>query len=402
MPSADDAASSSSFTRHRSTARAATWRPATSRQALCVFTAAVGEAVQLLTTIQHNANWAVAHGASFTLFSTPMARNTSNSQWEKVLAARHMLHSTCDWLMHIDADAVVADVDQSPEQLLQRLKVDALPAEPLVFASCNSPLGRPNGMSCDTFCCARARDGDACTNRRTRPASCTVGLHDVGDFSPYPCMINSGVWFMKGGEESRRLVKEWEEMQDVHPEIFGEQASLNELKEKYPSKIDVVGGHVMNTYASFHRRMLRTELGGHVAYDLAMRVTSGYEPEVWDDTRLNQTLYAAVAQSYFGVATRERFKETLLRAPFGECGSDRSAFVCHPFAEPLERKQALGEHVARDRRPRLEQLLRSQQQLGFRSFADVQQQASGGDGGAAPAGGGPSHRKRQDTSTESV
>ena len=44
---------------------------------------------------------------------------------------------------------------------------------------------------------------------------------------------------MKGGEESRRLVKEWEEMQDVHPEIFGEQASLNG-SEKYPSKIDVV------------------------------------------------------------------------------------------------------------------------------------------------------------------
>ena len=47
-----------------------------------------------------------------------------------------MLHSTCDWLMHIDADAVVADVDQSPEQLL-RLKVDAPPAEPL-FMSCNA------------------------------------------------------------------------------------------------------------------------------------------------------------------------------------------------------------------------------------------------------------------------
>ena len=118
--------------------------------------------------------------------------------------------------------------------------------------------------------------------------------------------------------------------------------------------------------------MLRTELGGHVAYD-AMRVTSGYEPEVRDDTRLNQTLYAAVAQSYFGVATsgsRRCYERHLASV------EATGAFVCHPFAEPLERKQALGEHVARDRRPRLEQLLRSQQQLGF-AVAEVQQRRAG-------------------------
>ena len=71
-------------------------------------------------------------------------------------------------------------------------------------------------------------------------------------------MINSGVWFLKNTPRAHKLVQQWLDKQGVHGEIFGEQASLNELKEANPHLIDVVGAQVMNTPVAFHRRMLRS------------------------------------------------------------------------------------------------------------------------------------------------
>ena len=42
-------------------------------------------------SVEHNANWAVAHGASYTLFRAPRARQGVHSQWEKVAATSRML-----------------------------------------------------------------------------------------------------------------------------------------------------------------------------------------------------------------------------------------------------------------------------------------------------------------------
>lgn len=158
----------------------------------------------------------------------------------------------------------------------------------------------------------------------------------------------------------------------------------------------------MNTYAGFHRRMLRSEHGGHIAYDIAMRTTSGYEPDVWFDARLNQTLYTEVARAQFlGPSSsanftreedRERLKLKLFGGAhsFGDCARDRSAFICHPFAEPMERKRALGEHVARGRRARLQELLKANQQPSLRTLADVLRGpavgAASGGAGAEPFG----------------
>ena len=61
---------------------------------------------------------------------------------------------------------------------------------------------------------------------------------------------------------------------------FGMQASLNELKERHPRWIEIVGAQVMNTHTSFHRRMLLAGEAGRAAYDYALRTTSGYEPGV--------------------------------------------------------------------------------------------------------------------------
>ena len=48
------------------------------------------------------------------------------------------------------------------------------------------------------------------------------------------------------------------------------------LKEAHPELIEVVGGQVMNTHTSFHRRMLHAE-EAHAAYNIALRTSTGYE-----------------------------------------------------------------------------------------------------------------------------
>ena len=174
------------------------WRPQLRHSGVCAFTVALGDALSLTAGIEHNANWAVAHGGSFTLFRTQMSKPGLWRNWDKVLGARRMLQrQECLWTLFIDADAVVMDVDQAPAPLLLRMQAEAAPASPLLFAACNSPLGR--GLNCDTFCCGRARRG----------ANCTVGLRDEGPAAPFPCLINSGVFFLRNAPAAHTLVRDW-------------------------------------------------------------------------------------------------------------------------------------------------------------------------------------------------
>jgi len=339
------------------------WRPHAARHTkVCVYTSAVGEASALRASLEHNANWAVAHGATFTLFTGVMARQGLHSQWEKVYATRHMLErDECAWLMHIDADAIVVDVTRAPTSILTRLEEEAAPARPALFATCNSPLGR--GYDCDRFCCGRAQS-------RGR---CSVGLHDLGPASPYPCMINSGVFIVRRGENSRQLLRAWEAKHMDHPEIFGEQAALNELKSsrRFERLIEVVGGQVMNAHSAFESRMHAAADTGRAAYDLALRLTSGYQPGPFDDARLNATMYAHAARVWFGQTPGSGLKSRL-QEDVGGCARDPHAFICHPFARPMHMKRALAEFVVHDeaRRARLLMLLR-QQHVPYRSLEEA-------------------------------
>ena len=278
------------------------------------------------------------------------------SRWEKVAATRRMLHqeTSCRWLLFLDADAIVVDVTRSPQQLLRQMEAEANPAT-VMYAACNSPIGR--GLNCDTDCCGRAK-------RRT---GCHVGLRDGGPAIPYPCLINSGVYFIKAGAAGRALLKTWEGHQKTQRENYGEQEGLNIVKEAHPDLIEVVGGQVMNTHSSFHSRMLsfwRPE----VAYDIALRLSTGYEPSIPTpgfpqgknvplDTRLNVSLYQEAAIAVYGLPLGSNALLHSLDLAIGECVSDRSAFICHPFARPEDWKQKLVTKVATAKRAQLERLL---------------------------------------------
>ena len=344
------------------------WRPHPQRHnSICVFSSAVGESSSLLTAIEHNANWAVAHGSTFSAFLSPMARPGVHRQWEKVLAAVRILErDECAWLLHLDADALVLDVSRDPMTILRRLVEEAEPASPAIFATCNSPLGR--GTDCDASCCGRAR-------RRT---GCSVGLHDLGPASPYPCMINSGVFFVRNAPASHKLLAEWVAKQSEHPEVFGEQASLNELKSLRPDLIEIVGGQVMNSHSAFDGRAGATSDSlppysdtARIAYDIALRLTSGYLPGPFEDPRLNATAYARVALLSFGLPPGQELKQRL-QEDVGACARDAAAFICHPFARPMHMKKRLAAIVAHDedRRARLLKML-GEQRLPYRSAIEA-------------------------------
>ena len=310
-----------------------------------------------MRAVEHNANWAMLHGCSFTLFHSHMVEDADlESRWEKVAATRRMLHheSSCRWLLFLDADAIVVDVARGPEELLRRMEAEAS-SSTVMYAACNSPIGR--GLNCDTVCCGRA----------VRRTGCDVGLRDGGRAIPYPCLINSGVYFIKSGSAGLALLREWEGHQRTMRDNFGEQESLNIVKESHPELIEVVGGQVMNTHSSFHSRM-RAFRRPEVAYDIALRLSTGYEPSIPTpgfpqgqnvplDRRLNVTLYQEAALEVYGHALGSRALLNSLDAAIGECVRDRSAFLCHPFARPEVWKQKLAAKVATAKRSQLERLL---------------------------------------------
>ena len=109
------------------------------------------------------------------------------------------------------------------------------------------------------------------------------------------------------------------------------------LKELHPELIEVVGGQVMNTHTSFHRRLLSAE-NVHAAYDIALRTSTGYEPAAAEDKRLNRPLYERVALSAHGWPLASARLRDQLNSGIGECALDPAAFICHGFARPMEIK----------------------------------------------------------------
>lgn len=332
------------------------WRPPErTHSGICVYSIAVGRASDLFEGITHNANWAVAHGASFTLFRSRVARQQHPS-WEKAFRARELVsRPECAWVLHIDADAVVVGVKRSPSDVLESMRIEAAPADPALYAACNSPIGR--GLDCDRFCCGRA------VSRRTIEKRCPVGLMDQGPAAPFPCLINSGVFFVRGGPRGRALVEAWVSKRkngsDAVEDPFWEQECLNLVKIDQDDWIEVVGGQVLNTHAMFNPRLLRSQSPA-AAFDVALRISTGYEPSVESDKRLNHTLYALAAKEAFGFPLGSEALLDRLHSGVGECASDPGAFICHAFAMHPEVKLGLARAVAKAKRPELERLLRGE------------------------------------------
>eukprot|EP00966_Prymnesium_polylepis_P204928 4747871-Prymnesium_polylepis.1 len=116
------------------------------------------------TTVEINANWAVAHGYIFGLFtSAPVHRRAAGTDdyctvFAKLHAATAMLekhNSSCRWLLFLDADAVVNNVSATVEQLADTAATAEAAGSADITLACHWPSADGNG-ECHSCKCGRS------------------------------------------------------------------------------------------------------------------------------------------------------------------------------------------------------------------------------------------------------
>lgn len=154
---------------------------------LCVYTVdTIGAYAQLWTKTR---TWSKHNKYSFFVFDNLNSTIYHNS-WEKVSRAHELLENkACKMLMWIDADAVINNPHFQIERILNLYRFAS------IIGNCNSPTG--NGLQCDASCC-----------HVEKKKQC-LDTHDIGNFSPYPCLMNSGVFFIRNNIKAKRIVSEW-------------------------------------------------------------------------------------------------------------------------------------------------------------------------------------------------
>ena len=266
---------------------------------ICVFTTTVNQYNNL--NVRINRNWAYFKGYTFYNFKKPFLNSSFlHHSWEKVARAKYMLNKkSCKRIMWMDSDAVVNNPYFAIEKILN--KYDSYS----VVGSCNSPTGR--GLKCDSACC------------HVTPSKNCFGIHDIGNLSPYPCLLNSGVFFMKNNNKSMSIVGEWLDKikeQTLPLDPFFEQESLNVLRNKYKQDFVVIGGQVFNTHSIYDP----THTGDLDYFDVHLR-------------------------GYTGFPTSKNRKLPSISSGLSGCiGS--SFFICHNFAR-IDKEHIINKNVLR-------------------------------------------------------
>ena len=128
--------------------------------------------------VESNANWALAHGYRYTVFTRLLTPPTLHAVWSNPRALERTLlrgEAECARAFYLDGDALVVGVERSLGPLLARF----LPPPVQVAFSCHSPLadarggcrgpldGGPVGLPGQSRCvCARAEMATRCSSRQ--------------------------------------------------------------------------------------------------------------------------------------------------------------------------------------------------------------------------------------------
>ena len=133
--------------------------------------------------VESNANWALAHGYRYTVFTRLLTPPTLHAVWSNPRALERTLlrgEAECARVFYLDGDALVVGVERSLGPLLARF----LPPPVQVAFSCHSPLadarggcrgpldGGPVGLPGQSRCvCARAEMATRCSSRQVSSKS---------------------------------------------------------------------------------------------------------------------------------------------------------------------------------------------------------------------------------------
>ena len=298
--------------------------------------------------VESNANWAVAHGYRYTVFTRLLTPPTLHPVWSNPRALELTLlrgEAECARAFYLDGDALVVGVERSLLALLARF----LPPPVHVAFSCHSPFadarggcrgpldGAPVGMPGQSTCvCARAEMATRCSSRqRERMLKRPVPGKEAVPW----CHINSGAALVRNSASSRALLADWAAMRGCSPGAPGrgapEQACAQRLQARRRAQTDVVSAAHFNTPAWYHAR-LAAAADPIVAYAAAR--AAAWAPLGPDGTRRPGANM--------------------------QCFNDSSAFVCHMWnamrydrATVREVRRVSFRRAAAALRPRLRVLL---------------------------------------------
>ena len=249
-----------------------------------------------------NLNYCLAHGYVYGLVTLRLAPEQVRVHWDKpraaLMVAEHHGETTCAYVLHLDADAVVHDAarllpevvapyfarssSSGLEPWLERPGPDGLatsdhhhPPPSLLFTS-HTPLTR-----------AAAATGCNCSHS----VACASIARLLVELHHRPCFVNTGVFVMRNSEDARVMLRRWayadfgdllrpskqrrgrhgeggadDAVGDIHPEAAArirrrcqlrsperssEQTCANALKLLWPRRVSIVSSHVLN-YMNAH------------------------------------------------------------------------------------------------------------------------------------------------------
>lgn len=256
---------------------------------LCVYTVDTSNTNDFLwnRTLQ----WVSNNGYIGHRFTKKILGSFFHPSWEKVARAQFILRKSlsCDMLMWMDADVVINNPYFSVEKILM------LYPSATIIGACNSPTGM--GFQCDKSCC-HVKQKEGCFNS-----------YDIGNFSPYPCLINTGVFFIRNNIKGLNIVDIWMKTRHNQQEKldpFFEQDQINDIRNRFPSDFIILGGQVFNTHSIFDPKHT-----GHSLkfFDKQLRIYTGFE----EQDKL------------------PKYKSFNMKSGFAPCiGSN--FFICHNFA----------------------------------------------------------------------
>ena len=202
-----------------------------------------------LAALELNANWALAHGYRFVHFTAPEDRAPGGDYWRtfsKVRAALLLLErgeSACTWVLYIDADAAVNSVrHRVPDAIL----ASASGAADL-YLSCHWPHADASG-ECHTCRCGLAS------------SNCSASRLFAEQEGRGWCGVNSGVFAVRNTPSARRLIRWWSTAGEGScpggdggdPLLYADQVCARQLKQRWPQRVDVLPGGVMNAPGWYH------------------------------------------------------------------------------------------------------------------------------------------------------
>ena len=250
------------------------WLPVTpSTIPICVFTtltANVGlNITSWATPVQlNNANWALAHGYRYGIFTnlTAASKHLSDADinFHKLRYAEQFARlgpTVCAYIFYVDADAIVNNIELSVEERILAPHFMKPTKVHLMFGTHGFGGDELNGEGCK---CNRA------TSKVCKTYDILAGQWDrvgfeFGSATKRFCNVNAGLFFLRNAEHTIRIMNFWANAGWGVCPLYGvagapeQNCALLYLKPRFHTEIDIVPGPLFNSPQIYEEGLSRLE-----------------------------------------------------------------------------------------------------------------------------------------------